>query len=148
MEQTYPLPTDPTVVVISDTTQHDQLLANFVQGVQFLENQIEVLRSPEAYTPAMLSVVTQNLLNMAKPLNNFLEFLMSLQSPVYGHEVQRLQYLRNTWLRNAIAGLRIYCHRYSLAVLKISFELGEGVTSFQQDTQWDDGDVIDHMEDF
>jgi hypothetical protein len=148
MEQIHPVPTDLPVFVVTNTTQHDQLLANFIQGVQFLEYQFEVLGSPEAYSPPMLSTLTQNLLNIAKPLTSFLEFLMSLQPPVYGPKSQRLQYLKNTWLRNPIADLRIYCHRYSLAVLKISFDLDKHVKGFQQSIQRNDREFIDHLEEF
>ena len=146
MEQLYPVQTDLPVFVVSNTTHHDQLQAYFRQGVHFLENQVEVLGTREAYPPSMFPTLTQNLLNIAKPLTIFLEFLMSLQSPVYNPKLRRLQRLKNTWLRKAIADLRIYCHRYSLAVLKISFDLEKQVKSFHQSIERNGDEIIDPME--
>lgn len=145
MEQIYASPTNSPVFAISNTTEYDPLLANFIQGVQFLEYQVDVVGSPPACRPSVLSAVTQNLLSIARSLTCCLEFLMSLQSPVHGPKLQRLQCLGNTWLRNATADLSIYCHRYSLAVLKISFELDKQVKRSYQDVERNYHEATNHL---
>jgi hypothetical protein len=142
MEQTYPFPADTTHFFISNTHEHDQLLNFFFHGVHYLEYFMERFNNGELYSLSSLYNLAQQLTIVVKSLTSFLGHLTSQRSPISNPRLQNLQYIRNTWLREAILNLRIYCHRYSLVVLKIVHALEQqGMNAGLEDNSLDSGNV-------
>jgi hypothetical protein len=119
METTYPFSTDWTHFFISNTHEHEQLLNFCFHGVHYLEYSMDRFNNGELYTLSSLSNLTQHLTIVAKSLTSFLGYLTWQRSPVSNPNLGHLQYIRNTWLREAISNLKICCHRYCLVALEI-----------------------------
>jgi hypothetical protein len=142
MEATYPFSTDATHFFISNTHEHEQLLNLFFHGVHYLEDSMDRFNNGELYTLSSLSNLTQQLTIVVKSLTSFLGYLTLQRSPVSNPNLGRLQYIRNTWLREAISNLKIYCHRYSLAVLEIVRALEpQGASPGYEENGLDIGDI-------
>lgn len=103
-------------IYISSTEQHNHLLAWYIQGIHFLESQLQ----SETCSLLILSAMAQSLLDIGRSITRFLDQLVSRHPPAHDPKSRRSQHITMSWLRGTIENGIIYCHRYSMVVLEIA----------------------------